>query len=119
MEKKIRVKGYDLDNRWIIPYTPYLLALIDCHINVEICSTIKLVKYLYKYIFKGHDLVNFHIIADETPQDVDETKEFQRDRWVSPPEALWRIYAFRLNEMTPAVYSLQVHLPDHQYVSFD
>ncbi|XP_027082180.2 uncharacterized protein [Coffea arabica] len=66
-----------------------------------------------------HDLVNFHIIADETPQDVDETKEFQRDRWVSPPEALWRIYAFRLNEMTPAVYSLQVHLPGHQYVSFN
>ncbi|XP_027090301.1 uncharacterized protein [Coffea arabica] len=106
--KKIRVKGYDLDNRWIIPYTPYLLALIDCHINVEICSTIKLVKYLYKYIFKGHDLVNFHTIADETPQDVDEIKEFQRGRWVSLPEALWRIYAFRLNEMTPAVYSLQL-----------
>ncbi|XP_027150281.1 uncharacterized protein LOC113750513 [Coffea eugenioides] len=106
--KKIRVKGYDLDNRWIIPYTPYLLALIDCHINVEICSTIKLVKYLYKYIFKGDDLVNFHIIVDETPQDVDEIKEFQRGRWVSLPEALWRIYAFRLNEMTPAVYSLQL-----------
>lgn len=118
-DQKIRIRGYDLDNRWIIPYTPYLLALIDCHINVEICSTIKLVKYLYKYIFKGHDLVNFHIIADETPRDVDEIKEFQQGRWVSAPEALWRIYAFRLNEMTPAVYSLQVHLPDHQYVSFD
>ncbi|XP_027151019.1 uncharacterized protein LOC113751274 [Coffea eugenioides] len=117
--RKIRVKGYDLDNRWVIPYTPYLLALFDCHINVEICSTIKLVKYLYKYIFKGHDLVNFHIIADETPQDIDEIKAFQRGRWVSPPEALWRIYAFRLNEMTPAVYSLQVHLPGHQYVSFN
>ncbi|XP_071908337.1 uncharacterized protein [Coffea arabica] len=57
--------------------------------------------------------------ADETPRDVDEIKEFQQGRWVSAPEALWRIYAFRLNEMTPAVYSLQVHLPDHQYVSFD
>ncbi|XP_071914091.1 uncharacterized protein [Coffea arabica] len=117
--QKIRVRGYDLDNRWIIPYTPYLLALIDCHINVEICSTINLVKYLYKYIFKGHDIVNFHIISDETPQDVDEIKEFQQGRSVSAPKALWRIYAFRLNEMTPTVYILQVHLPDHQYVSFD
>ncbi|XP_027122006.1 uncharacterized protein [Coffea arabica] len=87
--------------------------------NVEICSTIKLVKYLYKYIFKGHDLVNFHIIAQNTSDDVDEIREFQQGRWVSPPEALWRIYGFRLNEMTPDVYTLQVHLPDQQYVSFD
>ncbi|RCV06716.1 hypothetical protein SETIT_1G185800v2 [Setaria italica] len=25
------------------------------HINVEVCSSIKLVKYLYNYIYKGHD----------------------------------------------------------------
>ena len=113
------MRRYDLDNRWVVPYNPYLLALFDCHMNVEICSTIKLVKYLYKYIFKGHDLVNFHIIAQNTSDDVDEIREFQQGRWVSPPEALWRIYGFRLNEMTPAVYTLQVHLSDQQYVSFD
>ncbi|XP_027155620.1 uncharacterized protein LOC113755986 [Coffea eugenioides] len=118
-DKKVKVRRYDLDNRWVVPYNPYLLALFDCHMNVEICSTIKLVKYLYKYIFKGYDLVNFHIIAQDTSDDVDEIKQFQQGRWVSPPEALWRIYGFRLNEMTPAVYTLQVHLPDQQYVSFD
>ncbi|XP_027120568.1 uncharacterized protein [Coffea arabica] len=117
--KRVKVRRYDLDNRWVVPYNPYLLPLFDCHMNVEICSTIKLVKYLYKYIFKGHDLVNFHIIAQNTSDDVDEIREFQQGRWVSPPEALWRIYGFRLNEMTPAVYTLQVHLPDQQYVSFD
>jgi hypothetical protein len=26
--------------------------LYNCHINVEICSSIKAVKYLYKYIYK-------------------------------------------------------------------
>jgi len=26
-----------------------------CHINVEICSSIIAVKYLYKYVYKGHD----------------------------------------------------------------
>ena len=31
-----KVRGHNLDNRWILPYNPYLLAKIDSHINVEI-----------------------------------------------------------------------------------
>ncbi|XP_027171707.1 uncharacterized protein LOC113771310 [Coffea eugenioides] len=117
--RKIKVRRNELDNRWVIPYCPYLLALFDCHMNVEICSTLKLVKYLYKYVFKGHDLVSFKIVTGESSADVDEIKEFQQGRWISPPEAFWRIYEFRLNEMTPAVYSLQVHLPGQQFITFN
>nr|XP_027072002.1 uncharacterized protein LOC113696819 [Coffea arabica] len=116
--KKVRIRIFTLDNRWVVPYNPYLLALFDCHMNVEICSTIKLVKYLYKYVFKGHDLVCFRIMADDSATDTDEIKEFQKGRYISPPEAFWRIYEFRLNEMTPSVYTLQVHLPNQQLVSF-
>ncbi|XP_027171551.1 uncharacterized protein LOC113771129 [Coffea eugenioides] len=116
---KITVRRFELDNRWIIPYNPYLLALLDCHMNVEICSTLELVKYLYKYIFKGHDLISFKIISDDSRADVDEIREFQQGRWISPPEAFWRIFEFRLNEMTPAVYTLQVHLPDQQLITFN
>nr|XP_027082380.1 uncharacterized protein LOC113704703 [Coffea arabica] len=117
--RKIKVRRFTLDNRWVVPYNPYLLALFDCHINVEICSTIKLVKYLYKYVFKGHDLVSFKVVTDAGPPDIDEITEFQKGRYISPPEAFWRIYEFRLNEMTPSVYTLQVHLPNQQFVSFD
>ncbi|XP_027095918.1 uncharacterized protein [Coffea arabica] len=117
--RKITVCRFELDNRWIIPYNPYLLALFDCHMNVEICSTLKLVKYLYKYVFKGHDLISFKIISDDSRADVDEIKEFQQGRWISPPEAFWRIFEFRLNEMTPAVYTLQVHLPGQQLITFN
>nr|XP_027114315.1 uncharacterized protein LOC113732586 [Coffea arabica] len=116
--KKVKVRRFTLDNRWVVPYNPYLLALFDCHMNVEICSTIKLVKYLYKYVFKGHDQVSFRIMTDDSATDTDEIKEFQKGRYISPPEAFWRIYEFRLNEMTPSVYTLQVHLPNQQLVSF-
>ena len=47
----VKVRGKDLDNRWVVPYNAYLLTKFDCHINVEICSTIKAVKYLYKYTY--------------------------------------------------------------------
>lgn len=49
-EEEVKVHGCFLDNRWVVPYNPYLLAKFNCHMNVEICSTIKAVKYLYKHI---------------------------------------------------------------------
>jgi hypothetical protein len=39
----------------VVPYNPYLSLFFNCHINVEVCSSIAIVKYLYKYVYKGHD----------------------------------------------------------------
>ncbi|XP_071902766.1 uncharacterized protein [Coffea arabica] len=114
----VRVRNHLLDNRWVVPYSPYLLALFDCHLNVEICSTIKLVKYLYKYVYKGHDHMSFYIHSENTFEDVDEILDFQSGRWVAAVEAFWWIFRFTLNEITPSVYALQVHLPGEQMVSF-
>ncbi|KAH8966460.1 hypothetical protein BDL97_03G026100 [Sphagnum fallax] len=47
--------GFVFDNRWVVPYNPYLTMRYQCHINVEVCSSITAVKYLYKYVYKGHD----------------------------------------------------------------
>ena len=74
--------------------------------NAEICSTDKVVKYLYKYIYKDHDQIAFHINIDNDTNNVDEIESFQSARWISPPEAMWRIYGFTLNEMHPSVIIL-------------
>jgi hypothetical protein len=47
--------GFVFDNRWVVPYNPYLTMRYQCHINVEVCNSITAVKYLYKYVYKGHD----------------------------------------------------------------
>jgi len=47
--------GNRLDNRWVIPYNVDLVTKYNAHINVKICSSILFIKYLYKYIYKGHD----------------------------------------------------------------
>ncbi|KAG7960213.1 hypothetical protein I3843_10G112200 [Carya illinoinensis] len=114
----VKLRGHNLDNRWVVPYNPYLLATFDCHINVEICSTIKAVKYLYKYIYKGHDRVAFNLVSEQTNQQIDEIQQFQLARWIAPPEAMWRIYGFIVNEMYPSVYSLHLHLEDQHKVTF-
>ena len=105
----IRIRGFDMDNRWVIPYNPYLLARSDCHFNVEICSTIQAVKYLYKYVYKGHDRVSFNIGDANQNKPVDEIEQYQSGRWVSPLEAMWRIFGFDLYEMYPPVMPLNVH----------
>ena len=38
----------DVDNRWVVPYNPYLLKKYGAHINIEICGSIKSVFYVYK-----------------------------------------------------------------------
>ncbi|XP_027066497.1 uncharacterized protein [Coffea arabica] len=104
--QSIKLRNHSLDNRWVVPYTSYLLSLIDCHLNVEIYSTIKLVKYLYKYVYKGHDRVSFHIHFENDPEDIYEIHEFQSARWVAAAEVMRRIYRFPSNEMTPSIYTL-------------
>ena len=61
--RTVEVGGIKLDNRWVVPYNPYLLLKYNAYINVEICSTVSAVKYLYKYVYKGHDreIIGFQI----------------------------------------------------------
>ncbi|KAG5537451.1 hypothetical protein RHGRI_024770 [Rhododendron griersonianum] len=114
--EQVQIRGHMLDNRWVVPYNPYLLATFDCHINVEVCSTVKAVKYLYKYIYKGHDKIIYRLATSKFPENIDEIQQFQTARWISPPEAIWRIFRFCLHEMRPAVISLQLHLEGCQLI---
>jgi hypothetical protein len=119
--RKQKVHGHDLDNRWVMPYNPYLLRLFNYHINVEACGSIKAVKYLFKYIYKGHDRASVAVREadkEDNEGNIDEIKQYRDARWVTPPEALWRIYGFDISDRSPSVLSLQLHLPNMHMVSF-
>lgn len=47
----VEKNGVILDNRWVVPYNLFLLSKYTAHINVEICTSVSAVKYLYKYVF--------------------------------------------------------------------
>jgi hypothetical protein len=61
-DKMVRGSRVTVDNRWVVPYNPYLTRRYKAHINVEICSSIKAIKYLYKYVYKGKDR-SFHRVS--------------------------------------------------------
>ena len=55
----------------------------------------------------------------DSPDDaVNEIKLFQSARWISPPEAAWRIFRFVVSEIHPPMIPLQLHLPNNQFVTF-
>ncbi len=53
--RTVLVHGVELDNRRVVPHNVYLSTKYDTHINVEVCNNIHAVKYLFKYVYKGHD----------------------------------------------------------------
>jgi len=108
-----------------VPFNPFLLLKYDTHCNVEIATSIKSFKYLYKYIYKGGDKAEFklrtiHENGEEVSfLDSDEVKDFQDSRYLSAHEACWRMFGFPTNAMSHCVESLQVHLPNEQEVLFE
>ncbi|GBN33134.1 hypothetical protein AVEN_166455-1 [Araneus ventricosus] len=109
--ESVRVGRHDLDNRWVIPYNPWLSKKFNAPVNVEVCSSIKSVKYLYKYVYKRHDAASIRF-ENENILVHDEILSFLDGRYVSAPEAMWRLNEFNLSEKSHTVVRLSVHLPD-------
>ena len=121
--RTITVNGIHLDNRSVVPYNPYLLLKYNAHINVEICSTVSAVKYLYKYVYKGHDraIVEFRLSdgsEGSRTKEVDEVVNYLEARYVSATEACYRLFAYELHANLPHVMRLALHLENHQSVVF-
>jgi hypothetical protein len=125
--RTVKVRGVQLDNRWVVPYNPYLTTKYDCHINVEICSSIAVIKYLFKYVFKGHDRATIEIRGNNMQgqgqrqvqmQANDEIRLYLDARYISASEASWRIFHYRLHDEKPDVIQLCVHLPGQHRVIF-
>jgi hypothetical protein len=126
--KKILYKGQWLDNRHVVPYNLFLATKYNCHINIEICSSLTAAKYLYKYVYKGHDRVvveitkvkeseeNSHLIKTVN---YDEITNYIDGRYVSDIEACWRIFGYPIQNQYPHIIRLVVHLPDEKCVVFD
>jgi len=120
-EYTMRVRGrsmtVQLDNSWVVPYNPELTKLFACHLNVELCiSRVGGIKYLFKYICKGHDRVTAELMSANGRYD--EISNFQDMRYVSTTEGLWRLLQFDIVVRHPTVVRLDVHLPGRHTVYY-
>ena len=128
IKKKGKHKKEVLDNSRVVPHNLFLLMKYRCHMNVEVCNSITAVKYLYKYVYKGHDKVMYGLKKnDKVDMQTDsnqgpgrnEINEFVEARYCSTSEACWRTFEFSMGKLYPQVQRLTVHLPQEQHVLYN
>ncbi|KAI5449084.1 hypothetical protein NCC49_005354 [Naganishia albida] len=107
------------DNRHVVPHNPGLSRRYNCHINIEITTGIKAVKYIYKYIYKGEDRALVRVGDDYVLEAVDEVEKFRESRYLCAQQAVWRLLAFEMHEHYPSITRLAYHLPGENLVVFD
>lgn len=73
----------------MVPYNPWLLLKYDCHINVEICSNIKSIKYLCKYVYKSPDRVAMEV---QRGTGMNEIQQYVDARWICSPKTLRKLF---------------------------
>jgi len=102
-----------IDNRYVVPYNPYLTGRYKAHVNVEICGSVQAIKYIHKYIYKGSDQSAVQVLSEK-----DEVKRYLNGRYIGPTDAMWRLFEFKVHEELPPVIHLSIHLPGEQAVYF-
>ncbi|GET67424.1 uncharacterized protein LOC104885245 [Rhizophagus irregularis DAOM 181602=DAOM 197198] len=119
-------RGVRLDNRWVVPHNVELVEKYDAHINVKICNSVLAIKYLYKYVYKGHDRATVALSQPDSASElrspvkepIDEIKMYLDARYISSSEAIWRIFHYRMHGRSPSVQRLAIHLPEKQLITF-
>ena len=104
------VKRRTVSDEWVASYNALLLLRYRCHLNIEVCTHLKVTKYCYKYVFKR---------PDESCIVIDEIEHFLSSRVLSVSEAVWRILGLRLHHEWPPVFRLDLHLPRQHRVTFE
>jgi hypothetical protein len=75
----------------VVCYSPYLIWKYRCHINVESIASVKAVKYIYKYVYKGHDRATMQF-----GRCTDEVQLYLDARYISSCEAIWHLFLFHI-----------------------
>ena len=98
--QQVEHRGRLVNNQWVVPFSSLLSLRYLFHINVEICCSVESVKYLFKYIYKGHDRQMVRT-GRAREADADEIAEYQDLRSIGAREACWRLFQYDMGSRLP------------------
>ena len=99
-----------LNNRWIVPHNPDLPKGTNC-------TSMWSVKYLFKYVYKGHDCANVEI-TEKDKETHDEIKHDLDAMYVSSPEGMWHPCGLKMYDHSHTIICLPVQRIGWQQVYF-
>ena len=102
------VNSRGVTNEYVVPYNASFLLKYRCHMNVEVVTQAYAIKYLFKYVFKGHDNASSAVHA--TKRHIDQIGNYQDHRYLGSAEACWRLFKFSIHESTETVYRMVVDI---------
>ena len=93
----VTVRGAKLNNGWVVPFVTFLILCYKCHINVELAFGVRGIKYIHKYVYKGHDRTTMELEEEEE----NKIKQYLDARYVGAYEAVWRVMGHEIcHELT-------------------
>ena len=119
-------------NEWVVPHNKYLTKKYGGHINVEACSSMRSVSYVFKYIYKGSDMVMMTLRRDLLQRypanpakrehvlesaKVNEIYRHKVARWINPVEAAYITIGGDIQRMYPSALKLAISLPGKYLVA--
>eukprot|EP00794_Sanderia_malayensis_P002160 gene2160-biopygen1934 len=119
-----QLRQHRLNDSWVVPHNIKLLLKFYCHMNVEVCTTVKSVKYIFKYIHKGNDMAHVEIREGREEanarQDIvqNEIRQYLNSRYVGPHQAVYKLMQYEMHDKSHTITRLAIHLPDQQPVCF-
>ena len=70
-------------------YNLYFSIKYDVYINVKICANVEICKYIFKYVYKSNNRVNFRIKREKDEKIdiksnfINEIQEYRDARWIN------------------------------------
>ena len=61
--KHMNDKDVHLNNTWMMLYNLYLTRKYNAHINVKICNSVQIIKYIHKYMYKTDNEIHLYMMS--------------------------------------------------------
>ncbi|XP_013773989.1 uncharacterized protein LOC106458967 [Limulus polyphemus] len=117
MKVNVSYIDQEINKQWLVPYNPYMSHQFNCHMNVELCMSVKAIRYVLKYVHWRCDK-NVFALQNSENQSRDEISEFKTARYVGANDPVWRILEFPMHNRYPPVVHLAVYLENYQHVYY-
>ena len=88
----------EADNKWIVPFNPWLSKKFDVHINVAVCSSVKTVNDRANLNSEWHVIDNNKMLQPSM-----KVSTYLDAQYVSALEAMWHLLENRMHYQSHAV----------------